>query len=308
MGIAEEEIADDGCPNQQGHLEALVVLDFNAVQVVFHDGHLLEAREQGHGDVGLLALLGLLAGGVCRLARHVAGHVLAQPTLLPPRKVDARGIGVGAGVALGAVEVRVAGHAERDLGDAELPAHCAAPFGRLLADNDLRVGVVELDGELGGEDGLRRGRHAAISAYLLLREGGMGPAGLREDLAVENLGVVAVEQGYGVRVLRIVGGRVDVVQRVLGIGLGAVLGEVEGFVVLDLVRRGLEEEGCRRLSVCGRYCNATGELHVLGRFSSNIASCREGESWTVCKRSEKRERAFCYISSSGPYACRGAMQ
>jgi len=40
-----------------------------------------------------------------------------------------------------------------------------------------------------------------------------------------------------------VGGRVDVVQGILRLGLGAVLGEVEGFVVLELVGRGLEKEG-----------------------------------------------------------------
>lgn len=33
------------------------------------------------------------------------------------------------------------------------------------------------------------------------------------------------------------------VQGILGLGLGAVLGEVEGFVVLELVGRGLEKEG-----------------------------------------------------------------
>lgn len=80
----------------------------------------------------------------------------------------------------------------------------------------------------------------------------MRPARLRQHLAIQNLRAVRVKQGYGVRVLRIVGGRVDVVQRILGVGLGAILGEVEGFVVLDLVRRGLEEEGCRQLAQCCR--------------------------------------------------------
>lgn len=51
-----------------------------------------------------------------------------------------------------------------------------------------------------------------------------------------------VEQGYGVCVLRIVGGRVNVVQGILCIRLGAVLGEEEGLVVLELVARGLQEE------------------------------------------------------------------
>ena len=47
----------------------------------------------------------------------------------------------------------------------------------------------------------------------------MGPAGLREHFPVEYLRAVRVEQGYRVCVLRIVGGRVDVVEGVLGVGL-----------------------------------------------------------------------------------------
>jgi hypothetical protein len=37
-----------------------------------------------------------------------------------------------------------------------------------VLDDDLGVGVVQLDGKLGGIDGLRRGRHSAIPANLLL--------------------------------------------------------------------------------------------------------------------------------------------
>jgi hypothetical protein len=54
--------------------------------------------------------------------------------------------------------------------------------------------------------------------------------------------MVGVEQGYRVCVLRIVRGGIDVMQRVLRIGLGAILCEVEGFVVLDLVGGGFEKE------------------------------------------------------------------
>lgn len=55
----------------------------------------------------------------------------------------------------------------------------------------------------------------------------MRPSRLRQHFAIENVGVARVEQGYGVCVLRIVGGWVDVVEGILGFGLGAVLGEVE---------------------------------------------------------------------------------
>jgi hypothetical protein len=68
------------------------------------------------------------------------------------------------------------------------------------------------------------------------------PARLREHLAIENLGVARVEQRDGVRVLRIVRRGVDVVQGILRVRLGALLGEVEALVVLDLVGRRLEEE------------------------------------------------------------------
>lgn len=241
--VAKEQVADDSTAQQQRHLQPLVVLDLDAVQVWLHDGHLLEPREEGDGNVGLLALLRLLARQVRRLARHVARHVLAQPALLPPRKVDSGGVGIGAGVCLGAVETRAAGHAEGDLGQAELPRDGAAPFGRLLPDYHLRVRVVQLDGELGGVYWLRRRRDAAIPANLLLRQRGLRPAGLRKHFAIEDVRAVRVEQCYGICVLRIVGVGVDVVEGILRIGVGAVLGEVVGFVVLELVGRRLEEEG-----------------------------------------------------------------
>jgi hypothetical protein len=74
----------------------------------------------------------------------------------------------------------------------------------------------------------------------------MRPAWLCEHFAEEDIGPVRVEQGYRVRVLRAVCRGVDMLQRVLSVGLGAFLGEVEGLVVLDLVGRGLQEEGCSR--------------------------------------------------------------
>lgn len=71
----------------------------------------------------------------------------------------------------------------------------------------------------------------------------MCPAWLRKHFTKEDVWAVRVEQGYGIRVLRIVGVGVDVVEGILRIGLGAVLCEVEGFVVLEFVCGRLEEEG-----------------------------------------------------------------
>jgi hypothetical protein len=154
---------------------------------------------------------------------------------------------VGAGIRLRAVEGRGAGHAEGDLGEAELPADGAAPFGRLLLDDYLCVWVVELDGELVGENGLRRGCDAAILAYLLLRECRVRPAGLCEHLAEEDVRADGVRVAGGGR------GGVDVVQSVVRLGVGAVLGEQEGLTVLvGLVGR-LEKESCVRVLAVGSY-------------------------------------------------------
>lgn len=71
----------------------------------------------------------------------------------------------------------------------------------------------------------------------------MCPTRLRKHFAEEDVRPVRVEQGYGVCVLRFVAARIDVVQRVLRVGLGAILGEEVGLVVLELVRGRLQEEG-----------------------------------------------------------------
>lgn len=140
--VAEKEIPNNSSTQQQRHLQALVVLDLDAVEIRFHDGHLLQPREERHRNIRLLALLRLLARRVGRLSRHVACHVLAQSALFPPHKVDSWGIHIRSWVGLGAVEVRVARHPEGDLRYAKLPADGAAPFGCLMPDYDLRVGVV----------------------------------------------------------------------------------------------------------------------------------------------------------------------
>jgi len=103
--VSEEEVANHGRTQQQCHLQTLVVLNLDAVQVRLHDGHLSQSGKQSDCDVGLLALLRLLACQVRRLASHVAGQVLAHPAFLPPCKVDSWRVHVGAGIDLRAVEV-----------------------------------------------------------------------------------------------------------------------------------------------------------------------------------------------------------
>lgn len=102
--IAEKQIAYYSGPDEQSYLQTLVVLNLDAVEVGLHDCKLLQAREQGNGDIRFLALFDLLAGGVGRFARHVACHVLAQPALLPPRKVDFGRVRIAAGVRKATIE------------------------------------------------------------------------------------------------------------------------------------------------------------------------------------------------------------
>ena len=83
-----------------------------------------------------------------------------------------------------------------------------------------------------------------------------------------------VEQSYRVRVLRIGGGRVDMVEGVLGVWVGAVLGIVKRFMMFELVCRGLEKESWQML--VSRVSTGAQRRAVLGRFSSSmIAACRE---------------------------------
>jgi len=111
-----------------------------------------------------------------------------------------------------------------------------------VLNQNLQVRVVQLNGELDWVYGLWRWRDPPVLVDLVLRQGWMRPAWLGKHLAIEYLGVVCVEEGDGVRVLGIGGGRVDVVEGILGVKLRAILGEEERLVVLDLVRRRVEEE------------------------------------------------------------------
>jgi hypothetical protein len=109
----------------------------------------------------------------------------------------------------------------------------------------------------------------------------MRPAGLCEHLAKEDVGAVRVEESNGVCVLRIVGRGVDVVEGILRVGLGAVLSEVVGLVVLELIGGWLQEERYGVLVAVVQL--ERGEcVGVLGRFSSSMVSCRVGVSSLTC--------------------------
>ena len=118
--------------------------------------------------------------------------------------------GVGTRVGQSAVECGGTRCPEGRLRHAEFVRYIRAPFGGLLLHDDLLIRVVELDGEFGGEDGQRWRRDAAVPAYLLLRQRRLRPSRLRENLSIKDLWDVCIEQGYGVGILRIVGGGVEV--------------------------------------------------------------------------------------------------
>jgi hypothetical protein len=90
---------------------------------------------------------------------------------------------------------------------------------------------------------------------------------------------VRIEEGYGVRVLGCVGCGVDVVEGILRVRLRAILGEQEGFLVFVGLVRGLEEESWGALAATMSLPQATVRRHVLGRFSSNMATFPMPETW-----------------------------
>lgn len=45
VGVAEEQVSYDCRTQQQGHFQALVVLELDAVEIRLHDGQLPQARE-----------------------------------------------------------------------------------------------------------------------------------------------------------------------------------------------------------------------------------------------------------------------
>lgn len=166
--VVNEHVPNDGRAEQQHHLQPLIILDLDAVKVRFHNGQLLQLRKESHSNVRLFALFRLLADQVRRFASHVACQVLAISALLPPAEVHSGCCCISARVVLVAVERRGAWRTEGDLRYAKLPTLRPAPLGLQFFDDDLRIRVVELYGELVWEDRLRWRRHPAILAYLLL--------------------------------------------------------------------------------------------------------------------------------------------
>lgn len=63
--IVDEHVPDDCCAKQQHHLQSLVVLNLDAIEIRLHDGHFLQHCEQSYNNIRLFALLSLLAHKVC---------------------------------------------------------------------------------------------------------------------------------------------------------------------------------------------------------------------------------------------------
>lgn len=233
LRTVEEHVPNGSSPKKQHNLETLVVFYLHAIHVRLYDGHLFETREHGYGNVRLLVLLRLFGCDVRRLSSHVARHVFSNPALFPPHEVDLGRRSICPRVILTAVKARCARRSERRLGQTEFVRDSFVPFRRLLPDYDLLIGVVELYSEFGRIDGLRWRWYASISAYFFLRQRRLRPARFCEHFSKENVGVVCVEEGSGVCIPRFRRRGVRVLQRIRGFGLGAILGEVEGFVMLD---------------------------------------------------------------------------
>lgn len=107
----------------------------------------------------------------------------------------------------------------------------------------LLIRVVELDGELGWQDGFWRGWDSAVLPDCVGRERGLGPVWVEEDFAVEDVVYVGVEEGGGIAVFGLRRRRVWVVQGVGGFEVVAAVGEVDGAVTVAFVVF-LDIEGC----------------------------------------------------------------
>ena len=91
----------------------------------------------------------------------------------------------------------------------------------------LLVRVVEVDGEAGWEDGLRRGCDAAILSDGFGGQTGLGPFGDNQDLAEENVGDIRVIKSGGVAVVRRGRGGIRIAEGVGGFRFVSVLAEID---------------------------------------------------------------------------------
>ena len=176
--LTEEDIADDHSTQHQHHLEPLEVLHLHPVEVGLVQRDLLEALEDGDGDVRLL-VLSFGAIDIGGLAAQEADEVLGQLAVSAPAELQLGGCLARRGVTLGAVEGRAGRLTEGPLGHLKVPRGRRVPRLVLVPDDDLLVGIVELDGELGWEDGLWGRGNPSILADCFLGQGGLRP--FRDD-------------------------------------------------------------------------------------------------------------------------------
>lgn len=113
-----------------------------------------------------------------------------------------------------------------------------------MAHNDLLVGIVQLDAELGREDGLGGRRNAAIRTNRLCRYTGLTPSRDHGDLAVHDTRDKGVVEGDPVAVSRRGEGRVEGTQGISGLGVISMLSMVNS-TLLGSLGVVLEEERCR---------------------------------------------------------------
>lgn len=92
-----------------------------------------------------------------------------------------------------------------------------------MADLDLLVRIVELDGELVWHQRLRRRRNPSIGTNRFGGQRRLRPVGLQQDLAIKEIRDPGVVEGDGILVLCVRGARVQTAEGVGGAGFVAKL-------------------------------------------------------------------------------------
>lgn len=110
-----------------------------------------------------------------------------------------------------------------------------------MPHDDLLVGIVELDGELGGENRLRRWCCAAVCANSVCRQARLRPFGDHGHLAVDDVRGIGIIEGDAIAIPRGGQSRVKVAQSICWLGVIPVLVKVDGALLRGL-RVVLEKE------------------------------------------------------------------
>lgn len=103
-----------------------------------------------------------------------------------------------------------------------------------MFDHDLLVWVVEVDGELGREDGLRGRSSATVGTNRISRQTGLCPFRDHGDLAIYDVGHVGVIEGNAVAVSRCGQVGVQIAQVIGGLRLISMLTVVYGTLICIL--------------------------------------------------------------------------